>query len=564
MTTVPDLLAPEPSLRIDAAQVRRTIAFAFATGDGADSLAAALDQVRPPATTHDPTQFAGELFLPELVRKTFSIKIGGRVYASSQGYLEQILAHPPADPDAVAFRRTILGDLARNPALRMELEQTYLELVAFREALTEPAHGSVVEEHQHRIDTLAAIRALVVGMSSRFAGTTSGLSRIHDFGAQLHALPEFTHLTELLDYEGGLATVDARLSVGADGSVRGFELTRVEESTASPFYRTPVGRFFTRVALFLRGYRFGELEVMARLIDRVFQPFERAAIQFVQLIGDVEFYLGALSFRDVALSRGLTMSFAEMCAAPRDGEAEAPRREILGLFNPLLVGERGAPKTCDLVTARHDAIVLVTGPNSGGKTRLLQAIAIAQLFAQNGLFVPAETARLAWTDGLFVSLHHEVSASQKEGRLGTELLRIRELFEEVEPGDLVIVDELCSGTNPSEAEAIIRLVLELLAELHPQVFVTTHFLEFAAELAASPPLARLEFLQAALDERHRPTYGFVAGVAKTSLAAETAARLGVTLEELASLVARKKATMPDVPDLPEELTEAGAPLPVRS
>ncbi|HTJ84994.1 MAG TPA: DNA mismatch repair protein [Polyangiaceae bacterium] len=561
MPTVPDLLSPEPTLRVDEGNVRRAIAFAFAAGDGADSLASALDEARAPASTHDPAQFAGEIFLPELVKKTFAISIEGRTFTPSQGYLERVLAHPPKDPATVAFRRAILDELARSPALRADLEHTYLELVAFRDALTSPSHGSIVEEHQHRIDTLSAIRALVEGMSSRFDGAASGLGRIRAFGQALREVEEFTHLVELLDYEGGFATVNARLQVGSDGSVRGFELTRVEESASSPFYRSPFGRLFTRLVLFLRGYRFGELEVMARLIDRVFQPFERAAIHFVQLLGDLELYLGALTFRDVALSRGLAMSFAEMCAAPREGGEAAPRREILGLFNPLLVGERGAPKTCDIVTRRHDAIVLVTGPNSGGKTRLLQAIAIAQLFAQNGLFVPAESARLAWTEGLFVSLHHEVSASQKEGRLGTELLRIRELFEEVEPGDLVIVDELCSGTNPSEAEAIIRLVLELLAELHPQVFVTTHFLEFAAELAASPPLERLEFLQAALDERHRPTYGFVAGVAKTSLAAETAARLGVTLEELASLVARKKATMPAARALPAELTEAGEPLP---
>jgi DNA mismatch repair protein MutS2 len=63
----------------------------------------------------------------------------------------------------------------------------------------------------------------------------------------------------------------------------------------------------------------------------------------------------------------------------------------------------------------------------------------------------------------------------------------------------------------------------------------------------------MEFLQAAIDERNRPTYAFVPGVAKTSLAAETAARLGVTLEELVTLVARKRASAPPAADLPEAL-----------
>ena len=553
MQTVPDLLSPEPTLRLDEAAVRRAIAFAFAAGDGADTLATELASARMAPSSYDPAQFATEIFLDELVKKTFPIRIGGRAFEPNQGYLARVLAHPPRDPAAVAFRRGILDELVRHPELRADLEATYLELCQFRDALTMPSHGSVVEEHQHRIETLAAIRALTEGLCARFDGATSGLSRLRELGETMAQGEPFTHLRELLDYEGGLATVTAQLRVGADGAVRGFELTHVKENRESAFYRTPLGRLFTRVVLFLRGYRFGELEVMARVIDSVFAPFEQAAIYFVQLLGDLEVYLGMLSFRDVALSRGLEVAFAEMRPAPRDGDDAPASREILGLFNPLLLGDRGAPKPCDLKSARPDAIVLVTGPNSGGKTRLLQAIAITQLFAQNGLFVPARRARQAWTDGLFVSLHHEVSAGQKEGRLGTELMRIRELFEQIEPGDLVVVDELCSGTNPSEAE--------LLAELHPQVFVTTHFLEFAAEIQAEPPMERLEFLQAALDDRHRPTYAFVPGVAKTSLAAETAARLGVTLEELASLVARKKATTPPARALPEALATVPEPLP---
>ena len=134
----------------------------------------------------------------------------------------------------------------------------------------------------------------------------------------------------------------------------------------------------------------------------------------------------------------------------------------------------------------------------------------------------------------------------------------RALFDELRPGDIVLFDELCSGTNPSEAEAIIRLVLELLSELNPQVFMTTHFLDFASGLAENPVVDRLEFLQAALDERNRPTYAFVQGVAKSALAAETAARLGVTLEELAAIVARRKTERRPAAALPDDLAHGAA------
>ena len=143
-------------------------------------------------------------------------------------------------------------------------------------------------------------------------------------------------------------------------------------------------------------------------------------------------------------------------------------------------------------------------------------------------------------DGLFVSLFEEGRADQPEGHLGMELLRIRRMFEQLEPGPLVLLDELCSGTNPSEGEEIARLVLSLLPELEARAFVTTHLLQFAARLEETRPSPHLAFLQVELDPHERPTYRFVPGVAKTSLAHKTAARLGVTREELLALVAARR------------------------
>jgi len=163
------------------------------------------------------------------------------------------------------------------------------------------------------------------------------------------------------------------------------------------------------------------------------------------------------------------------------------------------------------------------------------------LLGQCGSFVPARRASLSARHGLFVSLTHEASSDQREGRLGTELLRIRRMFEQLSCDSLVILDELCSGTNPSEGEEIFELVVSLLAELEPQAFITTHFLQFASRLAAEPPVPHLAFLQVELDEKETPTYGFVPGVATTSLAERTAERLGVTRDSLRELVDRAKS-----------------------
>jgi DNA mismatch repair protein MutS2 len=79
-------------------------------------------------------------------------------------------------------------------------------------------------------------------------------------------------------------------------------------------------------------------------------------------------------------------------------------------------------------------------------------------------------------------------------------------------------------------------VLEALYQLSPQAFITTHFLEFAARLAATSNQHR--FLQAELDPHEQPTFLFTNGVARTSLAHRVAERLGVTRESLRELMAR--------------------------
>ena len=158
--------------------------------------------------------------------------------------------------------------------------------------------------------------------------------------------------------------------------------------------------------------------------------------------------------------------------------------------------------------------VIVTGPNSGGKTRLLQSVAIAQMLGQSGFFVPAREATLGVAPGLFVSLIEEATADQIEGRLGMELIRIRSLFEKLRVGSMVVLDELCSGTNPSEGEEIFELVISLLGELGPQAFITTHFLQLAARIAAHPPVPKLAFFQVELDQHQFSTYRFIPGSRK--------------------------------------------------
>ena len=532
--SIPDLLHPTPMTRIDVEATRLAIALAFASGVSGGLFGDALERATVAPSSWEPAAFARDLFVQNFVSLCFKPKVGGSDATPVTAYLVKVLTRPPQDARTVEHRRAIMTELMESPEMRSQLEKLYASLCRFRTLLEGATGLGRYDANRRQLDLLGAIKEIVDGMAEGFREARSGLSALAAFGQRVRQGEPYASLADLLRYDEKLATLDLKVSVGADGQIRGFQLLSVEENRENPFVSSPVRRWLAKLELFLRGFRFSDGEIMARLIDAVFAGIEGEVAKLVQLFGDVEFYLGALAFRDQALGAGLAVCMPKLVAP------EQPR-VLHGLFNPLLLAHGVKPIPCDIDTDRHDTTLLLTGPNSGGKTRLLQSVGLAQLLAQSGLFVAAREATLSLAPSLVVSLIQETTADQAEGRLGMELMRIRVLFESLPPGAMVILDELCSGTNPSEGEEIAELVIRTLTRLRPQAFITTHFLTFAARLEKEAQIPDLRFLQVVLGPSHEPTYQFAPGVATTSLAGHAAARLGVTGEQLLGLVDRNIA-----------------------
>jgi len=513
----------------------RALVFAFAGSSSGGLFVDALKGAKMVPSSWDPSGYVEDLFVAAFVRACFEPNIDGPRPLLAMEHLARVLATPPREAETVHHRRAVIGELMESQALRGELGRLYVALNRFRVLLEGGSAADRLDPNRRQLEVLTRLKAVIEIMAQGFTSAQSGLSRLSAYAEQVQAGEAYAALVELLRYDDQLATVSFKVRIGADGRVRDLTLLSVEEDDKNPFVSSPLRRWQAKLELLLRGFHFGDGEVMARLLDAVFEGVRADLPALLQLFGDLEFYLGALGFYDRAKAGGLAVCLPDLVQPTEP-------RQLLGLFNPLLMAVGVKPVPCDLTTDRHDCTVLITGPNSGGKTRLLQAVGIAQLLAQSGLFVPARAGQVALSSGLLVSLIQETRVDQTEGRLGLELMRIRSLFERLPVGAIVILDELCSGTNPSEGEEIFELVLRMLSRLRPQAFITTHFLQFAARLEQERQIADLRFLQVVLGAKQEPTYQFTRGVATTSLAAQAAARLGVTGDQLLALIEERMAS----------------------
>lgn len=543
-----DLMHREPRAWGDLTGAAELVRFAFEGGDCAGVFDTLVEALPLSPTSFVVESFASQLHLDALIDSSLHLRVstatakqngsaspsapaGKRVIAPNKKMLRRILETPPSDAADCEARQAVLRELRATRARQDELERFYLASRRLREAL-EMATSTEPNLVRRKVGVLVALQESVNALADGFEGSTSLLARLREKGRAIRERDAWERLTQLVDLEGNLATVDLRVRLGSDGTVRGFGVLAIRENQESDLLPGPFMRLVGRFLAFLRGHRYGENEVVVRLLEEVFAPFVEDVVDLIGLTGAVEMYLASLGFADLAKEKSLAVCL------PSFGQGVGERR-VEGLFNPLLFLQNVTPRACDLPRERGDALVVITGPNSGGKTRLLQALALTQLLGQVGLFVPAAHAELRRAPRLFLSLVTDDDAAQIEGRLGTELLRIRKLFEQLEPGSVAILDELCSGTNPDEGEAIFEMVVSLLPRLTPQVFVSTHFLGLAARLAKARPVDSLSFLQVDLDANEKPTYRFVPGVATSSLAHKVAERLGVTREELEAIVASK-------------------------
>lgn len=198
-------------------------------------------------------------------------------------------------------------------------------------------------------------------------------------------------------------------------------------------------------------------------------------------------------------------------------------------------------------------ILLITGPNTGGKTVSLKIVGLFTLMAYSGIPVLSDEAIIPMFDQIFVDIGDDQSIVQSLSTFSAHLSKLAQLTDKATSNSLVLLDELGGGTDPQEGESLAIAVLEFLRKKGVKVIATTHYskLKEYALIHRDILLASVQFDMEAM----RPTFKYLEGIAGQSFAFEIAARFKLSPEILEHAKELKLAAKSELALLQERLDQ---------
>jgi DNA mismatch repair protein MutS len=477
--------------------------------------------------------------------------LGSMTVGRGDYQLKPFFYAPLPDAGAVAYRHDILRDLEQEP-VRVAVQAFAAQMRRMREQLVQV--GKLHYRYQKErwfadaVDTYCqAVRSLTAELG-RLGVSSAGFRGLTEYLTRYTASDAFTSLVaQTQRLYGDLATVSYSVHIKGNR-------VRVSKYEGEPDYSAEVGKTFAKfqqgaVKDYLVGFRDWPdmnhvearvLDLVARLYPDVFQELDDYAARnqgyLDAVIGafdrEVQFYLAYLEFITPLKKSGLAFCYPQVSAGSK--EISATESFDLALASKL-VPAKSPVVTNDFALSGAERILVVTGPNNGGKTTFARMFGQLHYLASLGLPVPGRQARLLLPDEVFTHFEREEDISTLHGKLEDELTRIHQILGQATGRSVLVMNESFTSTTLHDAlflgtEVMRRVIdLDLLC-----VYVT--FVDELASLSESTVSMVAAIVpdnpaQRTFKVERRPADGL-------AYAAAIAAKYGLTHERVKERIAR--------------------------
>ena len=509
---------------------------------------------KPNVPTFQPISFPKDLGLDVLVRDFLRPKYSGT-------FLCYALARAPIDIPTIIYRCEILDELQENAGKIGQLDQIANQLANINALMNErsrklwfrsvkemlvPAAIKVLEIDlailRQYVESINALEHVLKNSNSR------GLASVHEYATRVQKTEEFKLISEMVDNYFNCRYVELGVTINASEEVEKSDYLAVGQNRLDR-------RLLFKTLAKIKGHGLDSIldneivmsykKLLALAFDKLVDQAAGQVKNTLGLVGDIEFYIGAVRFKEILTSNNLPAQRPEFSAMEERKHSIIDMHHIMmeydlnSFSNKLTVYGKIVPNSFHVDPGSN--IIMVTGPNNGGKTRYSTGIGLVFVLGQSGYYVPAISAKLSIVDNIFTHFVSGDDADNKRGRWVDEVTRINKNLAGMTPYSLSLIDDFGSGTNYLEARVPALNVIYTHYRLGTALLMNSHLHQLAEDMENGNFPTASNWQVQVEDNQGKIKYNFkvVPGRAGRSFAQNVAEQHGLSKDGADRMIAKR-------------------------